>query len=84
VLELRIIISVLTESSVAWGTTPCRLLKVSQCFGGTCHFHLQGSQISQARNKHEAGHNRLCLLLVNAGFLLGLFVNPEDGDHMVF
>jgi hypothetical protein len=30
------------------------LLKVNRRFGGTCHLHLQGRRISQARNQRES------------------------------
>jgi hypothetical protein len=39
-------------------------------------FHLQGRRISHARNQSEARSN--------AGFLLGLFFDPEDGGDMFF
>jgi hypothetical protein len=29
-------------SSVFWDITPCRLLELNRCFGGTCRLHLQG------------------------------------------
>jgi hypothetical protein len=38
------------NSSVFWDLTPCS----HQRFGGTCHLHLQGRRISQARNQHES------------------------------
>jgi hypothetical protein len=38
--------------STFWDITPCSLLKVKWCFGGTCCLHLQGRRISQARNQH--------------------------------
>jgi hypothetical protein len=50
-------------------------LKVNWHFRGTC-LHLQGRRISQARNQHEDTY------LPHAGFLLGLFVDPEDGSNM--
>jgi hypothetical protein len=41
-------------SSVFWDMTLWSLLKVIQCFRGTCHLHLQGWRISQARRQHES------------------------------
>jgi hypothetical protein len=58
-------------------------LKVNQRFGGTCHFHHQSQGINQAGNKHEAGSKQTsAYYLLHAGFLLGLFFNPEDGNDM--
>jgi hypothetical protein len=47
---------------------PCSPLKVSWRLRGTCHLHLQGQRISQARNHHEAGRWDLsaCILLVSS------------------
>jgi hypothetical protein len=33
------------QSSNFWDITPSSPLKVNQCFGGTCHLHLQGQRI---------------------------------------
>jgi hypothetical protein len=33
---------------------PCTSLKFNIRFGRTCHFHLRGREISEARNQHEA------------------------------
>jgi hypothetical protein len=40
--------TVVMKSSIFWDIMPCNLLKVSQCFRGTCCHHLQGQRISQA------------------------------------
>jgi hypothetical protein len=42
------------KSSVFWDITPCSLLKVNPCFGGTCHLHPQGQNISKERNQNKA------------------------------
>jgi hypothetical protein len=33
---------VVMKSYIFWDITPCSLLKVNQCFGGTCRVHVQG------------------------------------------
>jgi hypothetical protein len=73
------------NSFVFWDITPCILLKANQSFGGKCDLRLQGRKLSPTRNQREAGskQNRLaaCCLL-HAGFLLGLFIDHEDGGYM--
>jgi hypothetical protein len=60
--------------SIFWDITPCGPLKVIQCFRGTYRLHLQGREISNIPGwKHVASR---------AGFLLGLFFDPEDGRDM--
>jgi hypothetical protein len=45
--------------------------------------HIQGERVNQTRNECEAGSKLgFCLLPANAGFLLGLFFNPEDGGDV--
>jgi hypothetical protein len=44
-----------SNSSIFWDMMPCSLLKVNWSFRGTCHLHLQGWRISQARNQREVG-----------------------------
>jgi hypothetical protein len=63
------------KSSVLCDLTPCNPLKVSRRFRGTCRLHLQRRRISQTRNQRGAGSKQ-------AGLLLGLFFDPEDGDEM--
>jgi hypothetical protein len=70
--------AVVMKNSIFWDITPCSTLKVSQHFGGTCRLHLQGRRMMQARNQDSA-----CNLL-QAGFLLGLFFDPEDGGDLFF
>jgi hypothetical protein len=42
-----------------WDTTPRSLMKVSWRFGGTCCLHMQGVNVSQARNLHVAGSKQI-------------------------
>jgi hypothetical protein len=52
-----------------------------------------GSIISEARNQNEEGKKQkklgkllpdyTAIFTLNAGFLLGSFINPEDGGHMI-
>lgn len=41
--------------SVFWAISASNLLKVGQRFEGSCHRHLHGQRLSQARSHHEAG-----------------------------
>jgi hypothetical protein len=45
--------AVLMKNPIFWKITPCSLLKIIRCFGGTCCFHLQDRRVSQAGNQHE-------------------------------
>jgi hypothetical protein len=49
------------KSSVSWGITPCRPLRVNRRFGGTCRLHIQGRRISQETRVKAGGEqsNRL-------------------------
>jgi hypothetical protein len=58
---------------------PCDPFKVNRHFGGIYRLYLQGRIISQARNQCEAGSKQNSCCLVNVGFLLALFFEPEDG-----
>jgi hypothetical protein len=55
------------KTSIFWDIKPCSLLKVSQCFGGTCHLHVQGQRINQAE---------LWLLPPSCWFLACLTLQP--------
>jgi hypothetical protein len=46
------------KSSVFWDVMQFSLLKFNQHFGGTCHLHLQGQRVCQARNHTEAGNKQ--------------------------
>jgi hypothetical protein len=66
------------KSSIFWEIMPCSLLKINRHFGGTCRLHLHGWRISQARNQLKSG----LAFCFHAGFLLGLFFDPEHGGDM--
>jgi hypothetical protein len=38
----EVLTAAVAKICVLWNITPCSLLKVNQCFGGTCCFHFQG------------------------------------------
>jgi hypothetical protein len=59
---------------IFWDITPCSPLKVNRLFGGTYRLHLHGRKISRVRN-----HLATCF---HNGFLLGLFLDHEDGGEM--
>jgi hypothetical protein len=43
-------------SSLIWDITPRKSAVVSE---GTCHLHIQGLRVSQARNQHKAGSKQI-------------------------
>jgi hypothetical protein len=61
----------LFKSSVLWGILWCSPLKVSQCFRGTCHFHLQGWR----KAKQETGMNQ-AVSRASPWFLVWLTLRP--------
>jgi hypothetical protein len=73
----EVLAAVVIKSSVFWDTTPCSALKLNRRFKGTC-LQLQGWWMSQAKKKK----NSLNQIASRAGFLLGLFFDPEDGGDM--
>jgi hypothetical protein len=46
------------KSSIFWNITQCYPLKVNRRIEGTCHLHLHGRRINQARNQLEAGSKK--------------------------
>jgi hypothetical protein len=73
----EVLTAMIMKSSIFWNVTPSSPLKVNLHSGGTCHFHLQGRRISQARNQQSFA----CTCL-HADFLLGLFFSSEGGGDM--
>jgi hypothetical protein len=63
---------VVMKSTIFWDIKLCSLLKVNRRFGGTYRLHLQGRRISSV----------VLSTSFDAGFLLGLFFDPEDGGDM--
>jgi hypothetical protein len=59
--------------------TPCSSLKVIECFRKIMSPPSSGSKTKQCKNRIEAGSNPS---LPQAGFLLDLFFDPEDGGDM--
>jgi hypothetical protein len=74
----EVLVAVAMKISFFLDITPWSPLKFNQRFEGTCRLHLQGPRINQGHGKHSSA----CHLL-NAGFLLGLFFDPEDGGDML-
>jgi hypothetical protein len=70
---------VAVKSSIFWDIILCNPLKANQHFGGTCHLHLQGQRLSQARNQRE---RKWQAELFHTDLLRGLFFDPEDGGDM--
>jgi hypothetical protein len=58
--------------SIFWDVTPCSPLKVNWHFKRTCHVHLQGWRISQARNQHEEGSKHSFMLVSCLAYSLTL------------
>jgi hypothetical protein len=56
--------------SILWDITPCIPLKVNRHFGIIYRLHVQGLRISQASS--------VCYLR-HAGFVIGLFFDPDNG-----
>jgi hypothetical protein len=67
------------KSYILWDVTLCSHLKINRRFGGKYCLKLQGGRISQARNQHETNSAWYAL---RTGFLLVLFIDPEDGGGM--
>jgi hypothetical protein len=69
--------AIIMKSKIFWDITLCSPLKVNRRFGGTYRLHLQGRNISWARNQEA-----LLATCFHVGFLLGLFFDPEDGGDV--
>jgi hypothetical protein len=57
-VRLEVLTAVVMKASVIWDISPYSPLKIKWHFSQTCHLHLQGWRVSQARNKHEAGNKQ--------------------------
>jgi hypothetical protein len=73
-----VLTAVVMKSFTIWEITPCSRMEGNRHFGGARHFHLQGRRISQARNRRETGCK-----LSTVGFLLGSFLNFDDGSNII-
>jgi hypothetical protein len=62
-LGFVVLTAAIVKSSVFCCVTPCRPLKLTLHFGGSCRLRLQGRRKAKARNQHEAGSKRR--LIVN-------------------
>jgi hypothetical protein len=67
----QIVKNISIEDFYLLGLTPCNPLEVSRCFGEICHLLLQG--------RRRASVLPTCF---HTGFLLDLFLDPEDGSDM--
>jgi hypothetical protein len=54
-VRFEVLTAVVMKSIIFWDIMSCSPLKVNLRFGGTCHLHLQGWRVCQARNRHETG-----------------------------
>jgi hypothetical protein len=77
VVGFEVLIAVITKMPFFWDITLCSPLKVNRRFGGKCHLHFQGQRIRNARNQSP-----MPAKCFHAGFLLGLFLYPEDRGDM--
>jgi hypothetical protein len=60
-LGFEVFTAMVMKSSLFWEMMSCSPMKVNWCFGGTCHFHIQGWRVSQARNQHDASSKKALL-----------------------
>jgi hypothetical protein len=60
----EVLTAVIMKNSAFWEITLYSLLRINRRFGGTCHFHLKGRRILQARMKQIASR-AICFILVN-------------------
>jgi hypothetical protein len=65
----------LFKSTVSWDITPCSQLKVNRRFERNISPPSSGS-------KNKASKQALLATYYHAGFLLGLFFDPENGGDM--
>jgi hypothetical protein len=72
VVGFGVLTAVVMKSTIFWDIMSCSPLKVNRRFGGTYRLNFQGQRISRA----------LLATCFHAGFLRGLFFDPEDGGDM--
>jgi hypothetical protein len=63
----------ISQLTIFWDITSCRPKKVSRSFGGTFRVRFQKPGWKKVANLSTSFH---------IGFLLGLFIKSENGDHM--
>jgi hypothetical protein len=72
IVRFEVLAALNTKITIFWDITPYSPLNVNRRFGGTYRLHLQGRKISQT----------LLVTCFHAGFLPGLFFDPEDEGDM--
>jgi hypothetical protein len=72
------------KSFIFWDTMMCSLLKGNRHFGGTYCLHLQGHNVSQAKNHHEAGSSKESKLMRKStvSYRIGGNFDTEDEDNI--
>jgi hypothetical protein len=51
IIGVEVLTAVVIKSAIFWDITPCSLLKVNRCFGGTYCLHFQGRKICRERSQ---------------------------------
>jgi hypothetical protein len=76
----EVLTAVVMKSTIFCDIMPCSSLKANWHFRGTYRLHPQDRRISRANNKHKKRWQAAACF--HAGFLLGLFLDPEDWGDM--
>jgi hypothetical protein len=75
----EVLTAVVMKSSIFWDIKLCSPLKYNRRFGGTCRLLPQSIRITQGtRNQHKSKWQAE----IHVGFLLALFIDPEDGGDI--